>query len=291
MGADSPATKTVFLRAPRAIMCKGQRGLCASQGGKGAKCPKVKNSYFFAFSTNFRRNDFWFFFHMLDLARRSVDRKNFVKIWRPVFEKIAVKVPKNAKIAKFQMPISPPNGDRFPRNKNHFWQDPRCYNAIGQIGGPAPGSGKPPKVPQSQIDKIRVQKRITCKEETCQFSSTVTKYYPSSMIFVGRWTFWRRVWGPQSPEMGSKCQFWKIQTPTSPLNGGRFPLNKDHFSQGPQGYNMQGSDRGYVPRKGVKGQSAPKLKIRNFLRFRLTSDETIFDFFPCVRRCQSFRRL
>jgi len=54
-----------------------------------------------------------------------------------------------------------------------------------------------------------------------------------------------------------------------------------------QGYNLHGSDQGYVPRKGVKGQSAPKLKIRNFLRFRLTSDKTIFDFFSQVRPRQS----
>jgi len=76
-------------------------------------------------------------------------------------------------------------GADSPGTKTIFVGVPRAIMSIGQIGGPSPGSGKPPKVPQSKIDKLRVQKRITCKEETCLFSFTVTKYYPRSMTFVG----------------------------------------------------------------------------------------------------------
>jgi len=118
-----------------------------------------------------------------------------------------------------------------------------------------------------KLDKLQGQKRITCKEGRRQFFFTLPKYYPRSVKCEGWWTLWRRVWGPQSPEMGSRCQFWKFQTPISPLIGGRFLRNKDHFSQGPQGSNTQGSNRRYVPRKGVKGQSAPNSKFRGFLHF------------------------
>jgi len=34
MGADSPQTKTIFLRVTRAIRCKGQVGVRAPKGGK-----------------------------------------------------------------------------------------------------------------------------------------------------------------------------------------------------------------------------------------------------------------
>ena len=170
---------------------------------------------------------------MLYFYPRSVNRQKNSKIYHGNSEKIAANCKKTPKLQNFKCPYLPQMGADSPRTKIVFVRVPWAIMSIGQIGGPSPGSGKPPKVPQSKIDKLRVQKRITCKEETCQFSFTVTKYYPRSMTFVGWWTFWGRVWGPQSNEMGSKCQFWKFQTPISPLNGCRFPRNKDHFSQGP----------------------------------------------------------
>ena len=40
MGADSPQTKTVFLRVARAIRCMGQMGVQTPEGGKPQKCTK-----------------------------------------------------------------------------------------------------------------------------------------------------------------------------------------------------------------------------------------------------------
>ena len=39
MGADSPQTKTIFLKVTRAIRCKGQVGVRAPKGGEFQKCP------------------------------------------------------------------------------------------------------------------------------------------------------------------------------------------------------------------------------------------------------------
>ena len=43
----------------------------------------------------------------------------------------------------------------------------------------------------------------------------------------------------------------------SPPNGGRFPRNKNCFCQGPWAHNMQGSDRGWGPPKGVNSKMHP----------------------------------
>ena len=40
MGADSPGTKTIFLRAPRAITCTGEIEARCLARGEGPKCPK-----------------------------------------------------------------------------------------------------------------------------------------------------------------------------------------------------------------------------------------------------------
>jgi len=146
--------------------------------------------------------------------------------------KSPLKCQKNAKIAKFQMPISPPNGGRFPRNKKCFCQVPWAITHMRQIGGPVPGSGKPLKCPNPKSTNYGGKNELLAKKRHVNFF-TVVKYCPRSMKFVGWWTFSRRILGPQTPEMGSKCQFWKFQTPISPLNGGRFTRNKDRFSQLP----------------------------------------------------------
>jgi len=61
MGADSPRIKTVFLRAVRAITWSGQIGGVGPVRGRSPNCPNPPISRFFAFLTNFRRNDFRLF--------------------------------------------------------------------------------------------------------------------------------------------------------------------------------------------------------------------------------------
>ena len=121
---------------------------------------------------------------MLYYYPRSVNRQKISKIYLGNSEKIAVKVQKAPKLQNFKCPYLPQMGADSPGTKTVFVRVPRAIMSMGQIGGPAPGSGKPPKVFQFQIDKIQRQKRITCKEETCQFFLTVAKYYPRSMKCV-----------------------------------------------------------------------------------------------------------
>ena len=60
-----------------------------------------------------------------------------------------------------------------------------------------------------------------------------------------------KIGSPVFEKIGAKYgRKWNIQTPISPLNGGRFPPFKNHFCQGPQGYNAHESDRGSGPHLG-----------------------------------------
>ena len=122
---------------------------------------------------------------MLYFYPRSVDRQKISKIYHGNSEKIADNCKKTPKLQNFKCPYLPQMGADSSGTKTVFVRVPRAIMSMGQIGGPAPGSGKPPNVPQSQIDKIQRQKRITCKEEICQFFLTVAKYYPRSMKYVG----------------------------------------------------------------------------------------------------------
>ena len=61
MGVDSLRIKTVFLRATRAITWTGEFGGVGPVRGRSPNCPKPQILRFFAFSTNFRRNDFRLF--------------------------------------------------------------------------------------------------------------------------------------------------------------------------------------------------------------------------------------
>ena len=61
------------------------------------------------------------------------------------------KVGQSSPKAKFQTPISPPNGGRFSPNKNHFSQDCQHYKRHGSAGGCRPPKGVNPKVPHPPI--------------------------------------------------------------------------------------------------------------------------------------------
>jgi len=61
------------------------------------------------------------------------------------------KVGQSSPKAKFQTPISPPNGGRFSPNKNHFSQDCQHYKRHGSAGGCRPPKGVNPKVPHLQF--------------------------------------------------------------------------------------------------------------------------------------------
>jgi len=75
-----------------------------------AHCSKLSNLIFVKFSASFEGTCGC---RTQSKNRKSVDRVPSKR--RPKF----AKKPKNA---KFQTPISPPNGGRFPPNKNHFSQ-------------------------------------------------------------------------------------------------------------------------------------------------------------------------
>jgi len=71
--------------------------------------------------------------------RKSVDR---------VPSKSRPKYAKKPKKAKFLTPISPPNGGRFPPNKNRFSQGRQGYKTHGSVWGSGP---KTQKCPTPQI--------------------------------------------------------------------------------------------------------------------------------------------
>jgi len=155
------------------------------------------------------------------------------------------------------MPISPPNGADSPRAKIVFVRFPRAKTSMGQIGGNAPGSEKPLKCPNPKSTNFGGKNELLAKMRHVIFFLTVAKHYPRSMKYDSWWTLSLRVWVPQSSEMGFKCQFWKFQTPISPLNGGRFPETKTIFLRTPRATKCK-DQMGLYASQGGKGPKCPK---------------------------------
>ena len=95
---------------------------------------------------------------MLYFYPRSVNRQKISKIYLGNSEKIAVKVQKAPKLQNFKCPYLPQMGADSPGTKTVFVGVPWAIKSIGQIGGPAPGSGKTPKLPHPQNVKTHFQK-------------------------------------------------------------------------------------------------------------------------------------
>ena len=95
---------------------------------------------------------------MLYYYPRSVNRQKISKIYLGNSEKIAVKVQKAPKLQNFKCPYLPQMGADSPEIKTVFVRVPRAIKSIGLVGGPAPESGKPPKVPHVKNFKIHFQK-------------------------------------------------------------------------------------------------------------------------------------
>jgi len=146
MGADCPRIKSVFLRAHRAITWVGQIGGMGPIRGTSPNCPKPQISRFFAFLTNFRRNDFRFF-----LRHQSTNSGlSTVEIWWNSDDQFPrngrQSAKKTSKMPIFKPPYLPQMGADSHGTKSVFLRSPRAITCTGQIGALVPLSGFSPKV-------------------------------------------------------------------------------------------------------------------------------------------------
>jgi len=164
--------------------------------------------------------------------RKSVDRVPSKS--RPKF----AKKPKNA---KFQTPVSPPNGGRFPPNKKHFSQGRQgCKRqwSVWGVWAQNPKMVHPPNFdPHCSNSTNLIFIKFSASLEhprTCRTPSKNRK--PVDRV--------------PSKSRPNFAKIPKFKTPYLPQMGAYSPPQKNHFSQGCQSYKLQWSDWGVGPKRG-----------------------------------------
>ena len=133
MGADSPQTKTIFLKVARAVRGNGQFGGC---GPKTQKCPTPPN--FDPHCSNSTNLIFTKFSASLEHPRacRTPSRN------RKSVDRVPSKSrPKFAKIPKFKPPYLPQMGADSPQTKTIFFRLASPMRCKGQMVGAGPKRG------------------------------------------------------------------------------------------------------------------------------------------------------